>query len=160
MEHCPRHRRRHRQRPDRRPAKLILGRPVHRPAQQSGYVPWQGGTRQRPGGTRSEEPRHIGGGKYPGFKLFIGDLPQDCTSEQFGQWVRADPAMQEPMQQVTDMQVSGGSQTGLRKAIITFRTASAAAQAHSAFWRWWGPVPRDVESRGWRWFQVRVMTPR
>ena len=103
-------------------------------------------------------PEYIGTGQTPGYKLFVGDLPASLDDATFRQWLRTDPALADSLPDILDSSVSGGARSGLRKAIITFRSAESLLRAHAAIWKWWAPVPAHIEPKGWRWFGVRVMT--
>ena len=122
-----------------------------------------GPTQGAPPGARPVEalvtaPEYIGTGQTPGYKLFVGDLPASLDDATFRQWLRTDPALADSLPDILDSSVSGGARSGLRKAIITFRSAESLLRAHAAIWKWWAPVPAHIEPKGWRWFGVRVMT--
>ena len=94
----------------------------------------------------------------PRYKLFVGDLPPTTDDRAFAQWLRTDPAMQDSLPFIVDSQLSGGARSGLKKAIVTFRTPDSLLKAHKAIWRWWAQCDPAIELKGWRFFGVRVMT--
>ena len=117
---------------------------------------------QAPARSRPDElvvaPEFIPGGRHPGYKLFVGDLPPSTDDKVFRQWLRTDPDMEAALPVILDSAVSGGARSGLKKAIITFSSPDSLLLAHKAIWRWWAPCDPSIEPKGWRFFGVRVMT--
>ena len=140
-----------------RPGPLLPSPPARPPPDRltGGQCQWagphHGGHAPPPG-----QPRYLPG-KFPGYKIFIGDLPGDTTVGMFGQRVMADPQVAAVSEDIIDISVSGGAASGLLKCILTCRSAASCAEVYAAVWRWWAPVSPDIEPRGWRWLQVRYM---
>ena len=86
-------------------------------------------------------------------QAFRGLVPASCDDRTFAEWLRTDPALADSLPDILDSSVSGGARSGLRKAIVTFRSAESLLRAHAAIWKW-----AHIEPKGWRWFGVRVMT--
>ena len=140
-----------------RPGPLLPSPPARPPPDRltGGQCLWtgphHGGHAPPPG-----QPRYLPG-KFPGYKIFIGDLPGDTTVGMFGQWVMADPQVAAVSEDIIDISVSGGAASGLLKCILTCRSAASCREVYEAVWRWWAPVSPDIEPRGWHWLQVHYM---
>ncbi len=62
------------------------------------------------------------------------------------------------LENISDMNVSGGAQSGAKKASFTFSDRLSAAAALDCFWRWWTFCLTSVNPAGWTWVRARYMS--
>lgn len=116
----------------------------------------------RPVNYRGQEPQWCDNGRdRVGFKVFVGDLPAHTQARAVLEWAARDSALGQAWAQSADLHVhcTARSASGSVGAICTVATAQAAYDLYNAAWLWWARVPEAIESRGWRWLQVRFFNP-
>ena len=101
---------------------------------------------------------------YTGYKVFLGDLPVDCTKEELARWIVATVPQGERLMTravCTDINVSQGAPSGACQAFFTFVTEEDATELLLLLSHWWQQCPplHFNQYRRWRWLTVRQCIP-